>query len=110
AVLVKSGSYWGAYATEVKGRLKPRFPGCVRVIWKGLATVADGDAAGREDRRAVGELGFVAGGRGSPATPAGGRISGASVGWAKTPARSAEEGGASVALLLVMSRFAGERP
>ena len=28
-------------------------------------TVVDGDAAGREDRRAVGELGFVAGGRGS---------------------------------------------
>ena len=27
--------------------------------------MADGDAAGREDRRAVGELGFVAGGRGS---------------------------------------------
>ena len=27
--------------------------------------MADGDAASREDRRAVGELGFVAGGRGS---------------------------------------------
>jgi hypothetical protein len=58
------------YATEVKGRLKPRVPCCVRVIREGLATVADGDAAGREDRRAVGELGFVAGGRGSPRTPA----------------------------------------
>jgi hypothetical protein len=31
-------------------------------------TVVDGDAAGREDRRAGGELGFVAGGRGLPAT------------------------------------------
>jgi transposase len=29
--------------------------------------VADGAAASREDRRAVGELGFVAGGRGTPA-------------------------------------------
>jgi hypothetical protein len=32
---------------------------------------ADGDAAGLEDRRAVGELGFVAGGRGFSATPVG---------------------------------------
>ena len=32
-------------------------------------TVVDGDAAGREDQRAVGELGFVAGGRGSSGTP-----------------------------------------
>jgi hypothetical protein len=31
--------------------------------------VVDGDAAGREDQRAVGELGFVAGGRGSSDTP-----------------------------------------
>jgi hypothetical protein len=26
AVVVKSGSAWGVYAREVKGRLKPRFP------------------------------------------------------------------------------------
>jgi hypothetical protein len=32
-------------------------------------TVVEGDAAGREDQRAVGELGFVAGGRGSSTTP-----------------------------------------
>jgi hypothetical protein len=32
-------------------------------------TAVDGDAAGREDQRAVGELGFVAGGRGSSGTP-----------------------------------------
>ena len=31
--------------------------------------VADGDAAGLEDQRAVGELGFVTGGRGSSTTP-----------------------------------------
>ena len=34
--------------------------------------MVDGDAAGREDRRAVGELVFVAGGRGSSGTPRGG--------------------------------------
>jgi phosphate transport system protein len=41
----------------------------VRVIREVLPTAADGDAAGREDQRAVGELGFVAGGR-AVATPA----------------------------------------
>ena len=36
---------------------------CVRVIREGLVTVADEDAADHEDRRAVGEVGFVVGGR-----------------------------------------------
>ena len=35
--------------------------------------MADGDAAGRGDRRAVGELGFVAGGRAASSTPPGRR-------------------------------------
>ena len=44
-------------------------------------TAVDGDAAGREDRRAVGELVFVAGGRGSSGTPgAASRMSGTSGG------------------------------
>jgi hypothetical protein len=52
----------------VKGPGSPRCGGVIREGWE---TATDGDAAGLDDRRAVGELGFVAGGRGVTATPVG---------------------------------------
>jgi hypothetical protein len=66
---VKSGSHGGTYATEVKRRLE----GLIALLrtsypWGWLAEV-DGDADGREDQRAVGELVFVAVGRGPSGTP-----------------------------------------